>query len=312
MKMFSFSLEGDAHEWFQYLPPASISSLEQFHASFDIHCQKFYSSKLIYHRCCEEYKDYVQDITNSYERCEDEGYTSEEFINPVKSLSARIEELEADFACHSYEENAEDIPVLEEDVLGSPTCDEEVMSYNDQEQTTFYGYPSEDDEEQSFSIVLFYDDYESDPWESHEGEKEELNGQFISCLEPVNKEVSLGISQPASVLHPPVHSENIKRKVSNNERKEVIYDQLSMPDYEFRDPMELYMELCFTKTLKPPKFFILSSFGGIVSVPNHVFILLSYFPNLLWIICSEENNYINRWFGWLWWKFSFMLSHKAV
>jgi hypothetical protein len=28
MKMFMFSLDGDAHEWYQSLPPASISSLE--------------------------------------------------------------------------------------------------------------------------------------------------------------------------------------------------------------------------------------------------------------------------------------------
>jgi hypothetical protein len=39
--------------------------------------------------------------------------------------------------------------------------------------------------------------------------KEELSGQFISCPEPVIEQVSPGISQPASVLHPPVHSENI-------------------------------------------------------------------------------------------------------
>jgi hypothetical protein len=68
-------------------------------------------------------------------------------INPVKSLSARIEELEADFACLSYEENVEDIPFLEADILGNPACDKEVMSDTDQEQTNFDGYPSEDDEE---------------------------------------------------------------------------------------------------------------------------------------------------------------------
>jgi hypothetical protein len=28
MKMFIFSLDGDAHEWYRSLPPASISSLE--------------------------------------------------------------------------------------------------------------------------------------------------------------------------------------------------------------------------------------------------------------------------------------------
>jgi hypothetical protein len=40
--------------------------------------------------------------------------------------------------------------------------------------------------------------------------KEELSGQFFSCPEPVNEQISPSISQPASVLHPHVHSEKIK------------------------------------------------------------------------------------------------------
>jgi hypothetical protein len=305
MKMFMFSLAGDAREWYHSLPPTSISSLEQFHASFNRHCQKFYSSELICHNCCEEYKDCVQGIVVSYEGCENEGDALDELTKLVKSLSAEIEKLKADFACCSYEGNAEDIPVHETDVFGSPAYDEEVISSTDQEQPTFDEYPNEDDEEQSFSMVLVYDDYESDPWESHEGEMEELNVQFISCPEPVNEKISPGISQPASVLHPPVHSENIKRWVSNNEGQEVISYQLSFPDYKFCDPVGLYMELCFPKALEPAKLFILSSFGGIVSVPRHVFFMLSYFLYLLWIICSKEKNYITRQSGWLWWKFSF-------
>jgi hypothetical protein len=37
----------------------------------------------------------------------------------IRSLSARIEELKADHACFSYGD-AEDIPVLETEVLGKP------------------------------------------------------------------------------------------------------------------------------------------------------------------------------------------------
>jgi hypothetical protein len=135
--------------------------------------------------------------------------------------------------------------------------------------------------------------------------KEELSGQFFSCPEPVNEKISPGISQPASVLHPPVHSENIKRWVSHNEGQELISFQLSSPDYKFCDPVGLYMELCFPKALEPAELFTLSSFGGMVSVPSHVLILLSYLPSFLWIICSKEKNYITRQSGWLWWKFSF-------
>jgi hypothetical protein len=153
----------------------------------------------------------------------------------VKSLSAEIERLKADFSCFSYEGNTEDISIHETYVFGSPAYDEELISSTDQEQPTSNEYPSEDDEEQSSSMVPVYDDYEFDPWESHEGEMEELNVQFISYLEPVNESISPGVSQPASFLHPPIHSENIKRRVRNNEGHEVISYQLSFPDYKFCD-----------------------------------------------------------------------------
>jgi hypothetical protein len=92
-------------------------------------------------------------------------------------------------AC-SYEGDAEDILVLETDVFGSPAYDEEVISNTDQEQTTFDEYPNEDDEEKSFPMVPVYDDYDSDPWESHEEEEEEPEGQFISCPEPISEKPS--------------------------------------------------------------------------------------------------------------------------
>jgi hypothetical protein len=100
--------------------------------------------------------------------------------------------------------------------------------------------------------------------------KEELSVQFFSCPEPVNEQISLGISQPTSVLHPLVHSKNIKRRVSHNEGHELISCQLSSPDYKFFDLMGLYMELCFPKALEPAELFTLSSFGGMFSVPSHV------------------------------------------
>ena len=146
MNMFMFSLDENAHEWYRSLPPASISSLEQFHATFNKHRQRYYSYELIWHSCCEEYKGCIPDMVVSNGSCEDEGYTSKELTDLVKSLSARIEELKADHACCSYEE-AEDIPVLKIDVLGSPTYDEEVISNTGEEQTTCDEYPNEYDEE---------------------------------------------------------------------------------------------------------------------------------------------------------------------
>jgi hypothetical protein len=69
------------------------------------------------------------------------------------------------------------------------------------------------------------------------------------CID-VYEKISPGISQPASVLYPLVHFENIKRWVSHNERHEVISYQLSFPDYKFCDPVGSYMELHFPKALE--------------------------------------------------------------
>jgi hypothetical protein len=55
LKMFMISLAGDAREWYHSLPPTIISSLGEFHAVFNRHCQRFYSSEFICHNFCEEY-----------------------------------------------------------------------------------------------------------------------------------------------------------------------------------------------------------------------------------------------------------------
>jgi hypothetical protein len=64
-------------------------------------------------------------------------------------------------------------------------------------------------QEQSFPMGLVYDDYDSDPWESHEKEEGDPNGKFISCPEPVSEKPSPGISQPASVIHSPMLARDI-------------------------------------------------------------------------------------------------------
>jgi hypothetical protein len=107
---------------------------------------------------------------------------------------------------------------LKDMFLAVPSYDEEVVSNTDQKQPIFDEYPNEDDEEQSFfmaslephSMVHVYDNYEFDPWEGHEGEKEEINVQVISCPTPLNDQISPGIRKPASIIYPPVHTENIK------------------------------------------------------------------------------------------------------
>ena len=91
MNIFMFSLDGDACEWYQSLPPTSISSLEQFHAAFNKHCQRYYSSELICHNCCKECKDCVQGVVVSNKSCEDEGYEDERYEEEEDDLAKLME-----------------------------------------------------------------------------------------------------------------------------------------------------------------------------------------------------------------------------
>jgi hypothetical protein len=131
MKMFMFSLAGDAREWYHSLPPTSISSLGDFHAAFNAHCQKFYPFELIFHSYCEGYNECIPDMVVSYSGCEEEpddldqksvlslpcSFASEEscmdenqgeyhalneLVELVKSLSTEIEELEAVCDCFLF------------------------------------------------------------------------------------------------------------------------------------------------------------------------------------------------------------------
>jgi hypothetical protein len=132
-----------------------------------------------------------QHVSSEYPNVEEQVYSAKYFspdyeaeIDEKLAAKARedssmffhsFSESKAEFVFLSYKEYAEDISILQTDVLGNPTYDEEVILYTGREQTTCDGYPSEDDEEQSSPMVHVYYDCEYDPSESHEGEKEEPN-----------------------------------------------------------------------------------------------------------------------------------------
>jgi hypothetical protein len=143
LKMFMFSLAGDARKWYHSLPPATISSLSDFHATFTTYCQRLYSPELIWHNCCEGYHNSIQEKDVSDESCGEDlddldqnslltpsrspaseaGHESDEvpweedgtlsrMMQQVRYLSAQLKGLK-------YEDCAEVFPVLEADALSN-------------------------------------------------------------------------------------------------------------------------------------------------------------------------------------------------
>jgi len=53
MKLFFYSLDGDALIWYGALPQSTVSSLKDFHATFNSSCKILYPSEFLFEDCCE-------------------------------------------------------------------------------------------------------------------------------------------------------------------------------------------------------------------------------------------------------------------
>jgi hypothetical protein len=72
MKMFMYSLYGDARKWYFSLAPSIISSLKDLHRVFNEHYKRFYPSEIICHNCCEGYVECAQDLLDCVAKYKDE------------------------------------------------------------------------------------------------------------------------------------------------------------------------------------------------------------------------------------------------
>jgi hypothetical protein len=61
IRLFCFSLEGIAHDWYRSLPNASVSSLADFHAAFHVFCKDHFPADLLYPQCCHEFHSSTKD-----------------------------------------------------------------------------------------------------------------------------------------------------------------------------------------------------------------------------------------------------------
>jgi hypothetical protein len=108
MKMFMYSLKGDAREWYFSLPASSIFSLRYFHVAFNEHCKRYFYKELIFEHCCEEFHSDIQHI--NFSSSEDgRDYTNEDvdkksFIHGTLSTSASQEEGFRDVVGHSIDD----------------------------------------------------------------------------------------------------------------------------------------------------------------------------------------------------------------
>jgi hypothetical protein len=168
MKMFMYSLDGDARKRYFSLPPSNISSLKDFHRVFNEHCKRFYPSKSICHNCCEGYVECAQDLLDFFVEYKDE----KDFIHSPNEIIKNTHVFGEDnihnfvsYGNHVYEQlQATIIVVLEMDIFNNYILDEITVLEVDHRyegQSIFDEYSS-DDEQQTYPIFDHYEDMEDD------------------------------------------------------------------------------------------------------------------------------------------------------
>jgi len=59
MKLFMYSLDGYARQWYRNIPSSSISSLKYFHDVYYSYCKRIYLAESLFEHCCEQYPLYI-------------------------------------------------------------------------------------------------------------------------------------------------------------------------------------------------------------------------------------------------------------
>ena len=93
MKMFMYSLDGPARQWYRTLPPSSISSFKDFHDAFYLYCKRIYPAECLFEDCCRGYALYIQGLEAYFSSSKDEagGYDMKE-EDPLSSSNYILQE----------------------------------------------------------------------------------------------------------------------------------------------------------------------------------------------------------------------------
>jgi hypothetical protein len=88
IRLFCFSLEGIARDWYRSLPNASVSSLADFHVAFHVFCKDHFPADLLFPECCHEFNLSKVDLQEEYAAEENTLHHDHEVIDsPQENLS---------------------------------------------------------------------------------------------------------------------------------------------------------------------------------------------------------------------------------
>jgi hypothetical protein len=211
----------------------------------------------------------------------------------------------ADALSNSFEEIIEDFL----DALASAPDEPAVSKLNEEaiveEDCFFFLHEISHD---VFTFGIEREDRETVPCSQdggvHEEDEEEPEEQPSTYFipEPVSKQPLPEISEPTSVIHPPVLIRDIRPCVNNCVAEEAVCRQFPGIGHSFNDPVSKYMEWHFPYALEPP--YPIST-SACKEKLKSVTVLLSRLHQLFVIIDRRKELPFRKLLDWLWWKSAF-------
>jgi hypothetical protein len=169
IRLFCFSLEGIAHDWYRSLPNASVSSLADFHAAFHVFCKDHFPANLLYPQCCHEFHSSTKDsdVHEEYAAEENILHYDQEIVD-------------------SHHDSHEDVTNMVSNSFIKDDChDDQIVSFEifkDDDQIT----PSENFEHVEHIGILVEDSFRSAEDEEDSLQFPDLHGLSNLQLEHVN------------------------------------------------------------------------------------------------------------------------------
>ena len=183
MKMFMYSLDGDAREWYFSLPPSSISSLKDFHTVFHKHCKRYFSAEFLFDNCCEEYE--LHNETRDIDREEIVSHNIHQFSN----------DLQDDVSSHKHEPEMDNEEAM-------------VLEFVKDEEETFSTYVVKEE---------FHNHYDSQVVVLSHVENnfnDEINGHSLECFHYASN--SLEDHQNAHFVNDPYEDQSFVQQIAGN------------------------------------------------------------------------------------------------
>jgi hypothetical protein len=311
IRLFCFSLEGIARDWYRSLPNASVSSLADFHAAFHVFCKDHFPADLLFPECCHEFNLSKSELQGEYAAEENTLHHDQEIIDsPHDNLSDAfdiISNASTDVCCHEDEivpsekfEDVEQNDILASDIFRSVKLEEDSLQFPDLQGLSNLQLEQVNHDPECIDVAAAYvmsSTYFSDLQKKVDHSTYEKSDGGEDLKGPDQQ--SILYASPTDLEQPAFNNELIKDSFQHlfNLQLDQQFNEVLLCDFD--DPIAVYLD--FMSSINP-RIFLLEG-DCLYPLFKHLFCMI-WFP--LFFGSRSSIMALKKFLTWLHWKHHFI------